>query len=62
MEKKFISFTETMKTSKEGRVVRFYDEDGCFNNVFDYNYPINENGIENRSFKDLVEGDWLIVK
>ncbi len=58
----FVSFMDAMDASKEGKEVRFYDEDGYFTTVFDYNYPINENGIELNSFKDLVEGNWLILE
>jgi hypothetical protein len=61
MEKKFINFMEAMSALKEGKVVRFYDEDGYYNTVYKYEYPVNENGIEVNSFKDLVEGNWLIV-
>lgn len=61
MDKKFVSFTEAMKASKDGEEVRFYDKDGYYNTVYNYEYPINENGIELNSFKDLVEGAWLII-
>jgi hypothetical protein len=60
MNKKFVSFTEAMEASKQGKVVRFYDEDGYYNTVYNYEYPVNENGIEINSFKDLVEGKWVI--
>ena len=60
MYKKFVSFIEAMKASKEGKIVRFYDEDGYYNKVYNYEYPVNENGIELNSFKDLVEGTWVI--
>jgi hypothetical protein len=61
MEKEFISFMEAMKASKEGKVVRFYDKEGYYNTVYNYEYPVDENGIEMWSFKELIEGTWLIV-
>ncbi|MFS0657415.1 hypothetical protein AB1L07_02155 [Niallia alba] len=60
MNKKYVSFAEAMKSSKEGKIVRLYDKDGYYNTVFKYEYPINENGIEYNSFKDLLEGKWTI--
>lgn len=62
MKKQFVSFMEAMQASKEGKQVRFYDSEGYYNTVFNYEYPVNENGIENNSFKDLVEGTWLILE
>lgn len=61
MENNFVTFLEAMKASKEGYIVRYYNEDGCFNSVFDYNYPVNENGIELYSFKELLEGTWVVM-
>ena len=60
MESKFVSFMEAMKASKEGKVVSFYDVDRYYNSVFDYSFPINENGIELFSFQELIEGRWKI--
>jgi hypothetical protein len=58
--KNYVPFMVAMAASKEGFLVKYHTEDGYTNSVFNYDFPIDENGMEQHSFRDLIEGKWTI--
>lgn len=58
----FVHFGQALTSSKNGELVRFHAADGSYLNLFDYVDPINESGLEQYSFSELLEGKWEIIK
>ena len=60
MNMRYVTFNEAMKAVKEGILVRFYDSEGYYTDVTDFNFPLYDFSLEDYSLRELIEGKWTI--